>query len=326
MVSRLFAFRTMTMKKTLPIFFATVLFIFSVYRMRTVSDSAYAEAAKDVVISEVQIEGNSANNDFIELYNPTDSEVDLSSYRLVKRTSGGNTADSSIIAFTEGDTIAAHGFFLWCHTSIGELLGCDRTTGATLANNNSMGLRNGPADTGDLVDAVTIGSPTAPLGEGDFIESTSVPGAGESIERKALPDSTAETMSPGGLHEFYGNGEDTDNNADDFVLRQASQPQNKASTAEQPLTGTPTVTPTATEEPTVTPTPTTTESPSETPTPTVTPTISVTVTPTPTPTSFGQVLAVFPLQTGMITCRLMPRWISIGFVHAFFPYLSCTRT
>src|SRR5882762_9133111 len=71
-----------------------------------------AATASHVVISEVQIATSSASGDFIELYNPTSSSVNLNGFKLVERTSTGAT-DTPIISFSSGDTISAHGFLLW---------------------------------------------------------------------------------------------------------------------------------------------------------------------------------------------------------------------
>ena len=53
-----------------------------------------------LLIVEVQIAGEKANNDFIKIYNPTDSDLDISGYKLRKRSSTGG--ESSIRVFPEG--------------------------------------------------------------------------------------------------------------------------------------------------------------------------------------------------------------------------------
>jgi hypothetical protein len=75
-------------------------------------------------------------------------------------------------------------------------------------------------------------------GVGDSPEGTPAPAppnppnSPPSYERKAGPDSTAASMSGGGADELKGNGQDTDNNAEDFVVRATRDPQNSASTVE----------------------------------------------------------------------------------------------
>ena len=186
--------------------------------------------ADHVVISEVQIAGSNADDDFIELYNPTNSAINLAGSRLVKRTSSGAT-DTDIKVFGSSDSIPAHGYYLWCNTGLNSLLSCDAQSTDTLSNHNSFALRYGPRDSGTIIDAVTLGSPAHPLGEGTAL---SAPPAGSSVERKALSTSTAATMGVGGADEFKGNGFDSNNNSTDFILRSVSQPQNSGSPIEIP--------------------------------------------------------------------------------------------
>src|SRR3989344_5067595 len=70
-----------------------------------------------VVISEVQINGANANQDFVELYNPTNSIVDLNGWQLRRKDSAGT--DSSLVLIGAGKTIPAHGFFLWANSQSG---------------------------------------------------------------------------------------------------------------------------------------------------------------------------------------------------------------
>jgi len=267
-----------------------------------------AKAATDnnnVVISQVQIAGSgNASQDFIELYNPTLSTIALSGFRLVSRTSTAST-DASIVSFQTGDAITAHSYYLWCNTSIATALGCDRNTSATIANNNSIALRNGGLDIGTIIDAVTIGVPLHSLGEGSI---PATPSAGQSIIRKASATSTANTLIPGGSEANFGNGYDTDNNANDFVLLTTSMPRNSASPSAI-IVPTPTTEPTPTPQPTSTPTPTPTATPTPTPTDTPTPTPTMTpaptATPTPTPTAIPTATPV-PTNTPTPTATPTP--------------------
>ena len=276
-------------------------------------------AADHVVISEVQIVGESSGEDFIELYNPTSAQVDLSNYRLVKRTSTGDT-DDSIVAFTEGDVIEAHGFFLWCNNDIAVSFGCDQNTSGTISSNNSVGLRDGALDTGILKDSLTFGTVANPLGEGTAIDPA--PGASQSAERKANSSSNISSMEPGGVDEFSGNGEDTDNNNSDFIIRSVSDPQNSSSLKEpQEITPSPTPTDTPTPTPTEELSPTPTEEPTPSPSPTLEPSPSPTITPSPTPQ--GKVIAKFSFPGKITVCRLNYKIIKFGFIHFSFPYIYC---
>lgn len=236
--------------------------------------------ASHIVISEVQIGGdNGVDDEFIELYNPTGSSVDMTGWRLTRKTAGGT--QSNLVASISG-TIGAHGYFLISHPDYDGSVAADLEYSATtsgLAANNSVTLYSDAGTT--LVDLVGMGSAIASESAG-----TSNPETSGSVERKANSASTAETMTIG-EDQTAGNGEDTDNNSNDFVIRTVSDPQNSSSNTEPiPATPTPTETPTPTLEPSLTPTPT--EEPSPTPTatpePTPTPTLEPTATPTPTST------------------------------------------
>ena len=217
-----------------------------------------------VVISEIQTDGTTATDEFVELYNPNSTDVDLTGWRLTKRTAGGGSP-ANLVASMSG-TIPSHGFFLVAHPNYDGLVSPDltysATTSAIAATNNSITLYSDAGST--IVDQVGMG--TSVLFEGQTAPNPATDG---SIERK-----------PGESEPSGGNGEDTDNNANDFALRDVSNPQNSSSTPEVA----PSPTPSSTPEPTATPTPEPTASPTPEPTATPTPTPEPTVAPTPTPT------------------------------------------
>lgn len=68
------------------------------------------------------------------------------------------------------------------------------------------------------------------------------PGSGKSIERRARSSSTSTSMGPGGVDEFKGNGYDSDDNSNDFVLRETPESQNSSSPQEPGPPATVTVT------------------------------------------------------------------------------------
>lgn len=179
---------------------------------------AKAEWANHVVISEVQITGGpgKTNNDFIELYNPTEAAINLRGYRLVKRTKTG-TSDSLIKSWTEDAFIPAHGFYLWANSDYTDIsVTPDVITTASIANDNGIALRFGPNDTGEITDSLGWGNC-----QNLFIETNTTstlpvnPGTNQSLERK-----------PGGEN---GNGEDTNDNYNDFFLQISPNPQNSQS-------------------------------------------------------------------------------------------------
>jgi hypothetical protein len=233
--------------------------------------------ASHVVISEIQVTGGGTTDEIVELYNPTGDTVNLAGWRLTRKTASGAT-ENNLVASLSG-TIAPQGYFLIAHPDYDGAVAADLPYSATtsaIAANNTVTLYSDAGTT--VVDLVGMGSATS-----SESATTVNPAANGSIERKASPSSTADSMGPGGSEETAGNGEDSDNNTNDFVSRTTSDPQNTSSPIEPPPS-----TPTPTDEPTPTPTPTPTDeptpTPTETPTPTVTPTPTPTEEPTPTPT------------------------------------------
>lgn len=234
--------------------FSLLLFILSLA-------NAKAESANHVVLSEVKIGGATTTDEFVELYNPSQSDISLNGWQLKRKTQAGT---ESVLVGTISGTIRSHGFFLITHVDY---------TGSTSADqvyseNNSLSANNTVLlydNQGLLIDKVGFGTATDKEGSAETDPST-----GTSRERKANAVSTPATMSIGGVDELAGNAEDTDNNAADFILRNIPQPQNSNSTAEPA----PVDTPTPTSEPTITPT--------EIPTPSASPSPSLSITPNPT--------------------------------------------
>lgn len=179
------------------------------------AEVARADHGTHLLISQVQITGGAGqtNDDFVEIYNPTGSAIDLDGMRLVKRMASG-TSDIRIKSWTNTALVPAHGYYLWANSGFTGISATpDETTAGTLAADNAVALRAGPADTGEIVDAVGWDAAANALVEGTAFPSN--PGANESIERL-----------PGGGE---GNGTDTDNNTADFVLRVSAVPRNTTS-------------------------------------------------------------------------------------------------
>ena len=168
-------------------------------------------ASTTVLISEVQTAGTGdADREFIELYNASDSSLNLSGYRLLYRAAAG-VSDVTIRTFQAGDVIPAHGHFLLVHTGKDVGVTPDATFGTSLgATGGGLAI----STTGTISDSVGWGSAT-----NIFVETSAAPApaADQSIERK-----------PGGA---AGNGQDTDNNANDFQILAVPTPQNTASSS-----------------------------------------------------------------------------------------------
>lgn len=252
--------------------------IFTLYFFFNKVQTADSAAAGHIVISEIQVAGVTAGDEFVELYNPTSSDVDLTGWRLIRETSNGATSAANLVANISG-IIKAHGFFLivpqtgYTGSTVADL---NYSTSSSIAANNTVVLYSDAAIT--LVDKVGMG--TAQDREGATV---ALPSSAGSVERKANSASTLSSMTSGS-DQLLGNSEDTDNNQNDFIIREVSQPQNSSSVVESGIITSPT--PTVSVSPTLTPAPSTTltPTPSTTITPTITPTSTLTPTPTETPT------------------------------------------
>ncbi len=204
-----------------------------------------------VVISELAAAGpNGALDEFIELYNPTAAAVSLSGWTLWYHSNNPSGSMLPIVQLDSTASIAAHGFFLVAGATSGatgysgpttpDARGTDPglnmaqspTGGASvlLTNDNNLTPPAGASDA-NVVDALGWGACLASLREGSACAPAS-PAPPGSLERQARPTSTADSMAPGGVDASSGNGEDTNDNGADFVVRAQRDPQGTSSTPE----------------------------------------------------------------------------------------------
>ncbi|NBD13788.1 thrombospondin type 3 repeat-containing protein [Corallococcus silvisoli] len=195
-----------------------------------------------VVISEIAGQGLTVNaDDFIELYNPTEGDVDITGWKLLYRTASttSSTVNFSVLATLPNATIKAHGYYLVAGSSYSTTtVPADYTWGGTDISGSTGNVRLGTADV--TLDPVVMTGVVDTVGYGTgrtVVEGAAAPappGKGGSVERKARASSTVASMLPGGADEFAGNGQDSDNNAADFLPRTERQPQNSQSPLEMP--------------------------------------------------------------------------------------------
>lgn len=116
-----------------------------------------AAAASPVFIREVHIDGATTDDDFIELYNPSENCLDISGYQLRKKIKSGTV--SSVNQFPKGSFIAPAGTFLWANTKSSFKDLSDTATSATLAKDYSLALyTDTEANGGLLIDSVSWGA------------------------------------------------------------------------------------------------------------------------------------------------------------------------
>ena len=165
-----------------------------------------------ILISEIQINGGTGKteNDFIELYNPNDFQVNLNGYRLAKRTKTGIN-DTGIKSWTADVYIPANSYYLWANNGYADISATpDATTTATISNDNGVAIRFGAADTGQIIDSIAWGEAQDVFTEGLVFPTN--PLASQSIQRKFQNDIFI----------------DTDNNASDFEIQTCPSPKTQS--------------------------------------------------------------------------------------------------
>ncbi len=265
------------------------------------SAEVVAEAGGHLVISELQTGGASASDEFVELYNPTPVAMPLEGLELVYVTATGTTVTRKASWALGAPSIPA-GAHLLIVNDVGIYAGIGDMTysGGVASTGGAWALRIQGAST--AIDAVGWGAATAWL----ETHPAPTPAAGSSLER--LPGGAA------------GSGQDSDDNAADFVLRAIPGPQNAASAPIGSPSPTPSTTPTpsasatTSESPAGTPVASATATPTQPPTPSATPspmptplaTPSPSPSPTPTPTPVAPTPSPTPPPLTIAAARAMP--------------------
>ncbi|HXH69007.1 MAG TPA: DNA/RNA non-specific endonuclease [Pyrinomonadaceae bacterium] len=169
----------------------------------------------NIVISQFQVAGGSANDEFIELHNISSNIVDLNGFRLVYRSAAG-TNDVAFVNWTSSTIIPPGGYYLIASTAYDDSVMPNITYNPSTcqcsmsATGGGLAIRNGALNAGIIFDSVGYGTAT-----NAFIEAavTAAPPASASQSR-------------------LNNGcQDTDNNANDFSTVNPSAPRNAASSA-----------------------------------------------------------------------------------------------
>jgi hypothetical protein len=160
---------------------------------------------KNILINEIQIQGADAYQDFIELYNPNNTDVYLNGYRLVKRAES-STADTTIKSWANDSVskIQSKQYYLWAsstNTNYSNSINADVSTRQNISSNNGIALRYGAENSGQIIDAVGWGN-----FDNVLFETTAAgnPPAWQSLQRKwdlvlDAPQDTNNNLSDFGL-------------------------------------------------------------------------------------------------------------------------------
>lgn len=145
-----------------------------------------------------------ATTEFVELFNPGSSGVDIGGTKVVYRSASG-TSDTTLATVSSGTLLAAHAFYLLGGSGYAGAEPADLSFGTALSSTGgSIGIR---AADGNLLDAVAYG--------------TAVNGLGEGQPASAPPL----TVSPGSSAVRLPDGADTDDNATDFTVTASPTPR-----------------------------------------------------------------------------------------------------
>jgi hypothetical protein len=158
-------------------------------------------ASQHLVINELKTGGSAtANDEFIEIYNPCALPVDMTGWKLGHRAAQG-TSENTIVQLS--GTISGNGYWLVASDSCGCVNVADQTygSGTLAAAGGGVGLRDG---TGAIVDSVGYGAGT----NNAFVEDQPAPAP-------PVDESTAR----------HPNGQDTNHNQNDFVISATPTPR-----------------------------------------------------------------------------------------------------
>ncbi|MFA5349004.1 MAG: lamin tail domain-containing protein [Candidatus Paceibacterota bacterium] len=161
------------------------------------SDTTQANYSK-VLISEMKNKGENSSDDFIELFNPNNQDINLHGWQLKKKTSSGS--ESSIIVFSDNHILKSQQYFVWASAKdeYNQIIQSDASSSAYLADNNSVALFN---PNKNIVDAFAWQESIAPFVEGNYFDSSHE--KDQSIGRKVTNSSYI----------------DNENNATDFEIQ-----------------------------------------------------------------------------------------------------------
>ncbi|MDP2989274.1 MAG: lamin tail domain-containing protein, partial [Kiritimatiellota bacterium] len=183
-----------------------------------------------VVISEVKLSGATATDEFVEIYNKTNSTIDISGWKVTALAQDGTPTD--LVTFAGSTTLLAGKFRLIAPTGTANVDNAYTPSGNGLDVNNTVILYRSAGPSFRSEDLVGCG--TATIKEGTAFATCPV--ANTSLERKASPTSTATTLAAAGSEVTWGNSYDTNNNNFDFVTQTGAgvNPQHAGTTAEVP--------------------------------------------------------------------------------------------
>lgn len=200
----------------------------------------------DVVISELAAAGpNGASDEFVELFNGSNQPVNVGGWFLHYGAASLGSWQTKV-TLPAGAVIPPRGFYLvtsapgaagYSGAAAGDAVHASSLSFAAAAGHVRLVLPGGvpstPAGSPLVADLVGWGATAAgPEGSPAPLPGWDTGDKLPSLERKANAASSAASLSPGGADAAAGNNRDSQDNAADFVVRPARQPQNRLSAPE----------------------------------------------------------------------------------------------
>lgn len=193
--------------------------------------------ADHLVISEIQYGGADAGDEFIELYNPTTSTINMTGWSIQYASGRATDITPSVISkknFVASSSVRGEGYFLIARGK--STIDVDGYTGSTLADLSHRSFSMSGASTGGLVFLVKNDEDVESVNDGDIVDFVNYGdfdlSNGKSLERRGWNGLMCASALQNGSGEFQGNACDTEYMHSDFEVRDNPQPQNSGSMIE----------------------------------------------------------------------------------------------